>query len=399
VARATTGGTSSEVFREFLRMGLIGFGGPSAHLALFRQRFVRDLRWIDERAFLDAMGAANLLPGPTSTEVALAIGQARAGRLGLLAAGLGFIGPAAFMVLVLAIAYERFGTLAAVGWLLYGIQPVVVAIVGLAVAGLAPTALRGPVTWLIGGAATAALLVGVDPVAVLLVAAISGLLIAVGRGWRPGSGGGALGIAMGAVPGKVAGAVGIGGIGGISGIGLGSIGLPALFLLFLKIGLLSFGSGYVLVAFLRTDLVQGLGLLSDRQLLDAVAVGQVTPGPVYTAATFVGYLLAGVPGAVVATIAIFLPAFIGVALVHPFVPRLRGSLVASAVLDGVNAASLGLMAAVTIQLARTTVVDAVTLALVVGSFLVLLRRPRAAVPLMVVGAAVGVLVHAGGLVR
>jgi chromate transporter len=362
---------------------------------LFRQRFVRDLGWIDERAFLDAMGAANLLPGPTSTEVALAIGQARAGRLGLLAAGLGFIGPAALMVLVLAIAYERFGTLAEVGWLLYGIQPVVVAIVGLAVAGLAPTALRGPVTWLTGGAATVALLVGVDPVAVLVAAAVLGLLVAVSRGWRPGSAGGSLGSALGAVPGKVAGALGIG---GFSVVGLGSIGPPALFLLFLKIGLLSFGSGYVLVAVLRTDLGQGLGLLSDRQLLDAVAVGQVTPGPVYTAATFVGYLLAGVPGAVVATVAIFLPAFIGVALVHPFVPRLRASLVASAVLDGVNAASLGLMAAVTVQLARTTVVDAVTLALAGGSFLVLLVRPRAAVLLMVVGAAVGVLVHAVGLV-
>jgi chromate transporter len=387
VARATQG-SPSEVFREFLRMGLIGFGGPSAHLALFRQRFVRDLRWVDERAFLDSLGAANLLPGPTSTEMALAIGQARAGRLGLLAAGLGFIVPAALMVLVLAIAYERFGTLDAVAWLLYGIQPVVVAIVALAVAGLAPTALRGPVTWVVAAAATVALLLGVDPVVVLLAGAVAGIAGALLSGWRlpPGAGSVLAGAAAGALA-KAAAAIGIAGI-----------GLPTLFLLFLKIGLLSFGSGYVLVAFLRTDLVQGLGLLSDRQLLDAVAVGQVTPGPVYTAATFVGYLLAGVPGAVVATIAIFLPAFVGVALVHPFVPRLRASPVAASILDGVNAASLGLMAAVTIQLARTTVTDAVTLALAGGSFLVLLRFPRAAVPLMLVGAATGVLVHAASLV-
>ncbi len=387
MAGATTG-TPSEVFREFLRMGLIGFGGPSAHLALFRQRFVRDLRWIDEHAFLDSLGAANLLPGPTSTELALSIGQARAGRLGLLAAGLGFIAPAALTVLVLAIAYERFGTIDAVGWLLYGIQPVVVAIVALAVAGLAPTALPGPVTWLIGAAATIGLLVGIDPVLVLFAGAAAGLVGAWLHGWRPPPGAASFLAAAAGAPAKAAAALGV-----------ASIGLPTLFLLFLKIGLLSFGSGYVLVAFLRTDLVQGLGLLSDRQLLDAVAVGQVTPGPVYTAATFVGYLLAGVPGAVVATVAIFLPAFVGVALVHPFVPRLRTSPVAAAVLDGVNAASLGLMAAVTIQLARTTVTDAVTLALAAGSFVILLRWPRAAVPLMLIGAATGVLVHAAGLVR
>jgi chromate transporter len=381
VARATQG-SPSEVFRQFLRMGLIGFGGPSAHLALFRQRFVRDLGWVDERAFLDALGAANLLPGPTSTEVALAIGQARAGRLGLLAAGLGFVVPAALMVLVLAVAYERFGTLDAVEWLLYGIQPVVVAIVALAVAGLVPTALRGPPTWLIGAAATVAVLLGVDPVVVLLASAAAGIARAVLGGWRPPPGAASV-LAVAASPqGRTAAALGIAGI-----------GLPALFLLFLKIGLLSFGSGYVLVAFLRTDLVHGLGLLSDRQLLDAVAVGQVTPGPVYTAATFVGYLLGGVPGAVAATIAIFVPAFVGVALVHPFVPRLRASPAAAAVLDGVNAASLGLMAAVTIQLARATVVDAVTLALVAGSFIVLLRWPRAAVPLMLLGGVAGVAVH------
>lgn len=375
-------------------MGLIGFGGPSAHLALFRQRFVRDLGWIDEATFLDSLGAANLLPGPTSTEVALAIGQARAGRLGLLAAGLGFIVPAALIVLVLAIGYERFGTLEAVGWLLYGIQPVVVAIVGLAVAGLAPVALRGPATWLIGIAATGALLLGVDPVVVLLAAAILGTGMAIGRGWRPGAPARSLAVAAVALPGKAAGAIGIGKLPGL----IGGIGLPALFVTFLKIGLLSFGSGYVLVAFLRTDLVQGLGLLTDRQLLDAVAVGQVTPGPVYTAATFVGYLLAGVPGAFVATVAIFLPAFVGVALVHPYLPRLRASTLAAGILDAVNAASLGLMAAVTIQLARTTVMDAVTLGLAAGSFVVLLGWPRTAVPLMLVGGAVGVLVHAAGVV-
>ena len=413
-------------------MGVIGFGGPSAHLALFRQRFVRDLGWISEQTFLDLLGVASLLPGPTSTEVALAIGQARAGFRGLLAAGLGFVGPAAIAVLLLAIGYERFGAVPGVAWLLYGIQPVVVAIVALAIVGLAPVALRGPVTWLIGGAAVAALLLGVDPLAVIIGCGIAAVLWQAAR--RIGRGGiagvaGLMGVGLGALHlgtrhslaalpslgarpglGSVAPAVGsvAPGFGGRPGLGsvvpavasvaVAGISLPSLFLIFLKIGLLSFGSGYVLVAFLHADLVQGLGLLTDHQLLDAVAVGQVTPGPVYTAATFIGYLAAGIPGAVVATIAIFLPGFVGVALVHPFVPRLRASATTAALLDGVNAASLGLMAAVTLQLARSTIVDPVTLGLAAVSFLVLLRRPRTAVLLMIGGGLVGLAVHAANLV-
>ncbi len=380
------------VFREFLRLGVIGFGGPSAHLALYRQRFVRELGWITELEFLDMLGAANLLPGPTSTEVALAIGQSRAGMRGLLAAGVGFIGPAALMVLAIAIGYERFGSAPAVGWLLYGIQPVVVAIVATAIVALAPAALRGPATWVICVGAVVAVLLGVD----LLFVIVGGGAAALG--WRAidrlAAGRSATGFALLCLAG---GRPALGGL-GVAVAGAGAIGLPALFLLFLQIGLLSFGSGYVLVAFLQADLVHGLGLLSEQQLLDAVAVGQVTPGPVYTAATFIGYLLAGVPGAIVATIGIFLPAFVGVAVVHPFVPRLRASPVTAAALDGVNAASLGLMAAVTVQLARSTVNDVVTLALALGAFLVLLRRPRAAVPLMLVGGLVGVTVHAVGIV-
>ena len=377
------------VLREFLRLGIIGFGGPSAHLALFRRRFVHELGWLSEQTFLDLLGTANLLPGPTSTEVALAIGQTRAGWRGLLAAGFGFIGPAAITVLVLAIGYERFGSQPAVGWLLYGIQPVVVAIVALAVAGMAPVALKGLFTWAIAGVVVAALLLGVDPLLLIVGGGVAGL---AWRGVRRGASGlgGAMAAAVVNIGRGVPGPVSPSGLRAfVLAVATGTIGLPSLFVLFLKIGLLSFGSGYVLVAFLHADLVQGLGLLTDRQLLDAVAVGQVTPGPVYTAATFIGYLLAGVPGAVVATVAI-LP----YNSVHPFVPRLRASPVAAALLDGVNAASLGLMAAVTVQLARATVVDALTLVLVVGAFAALLRWPRAAVPLMVVGGVVGLGAHA-----
>ncbi len=378
-------GTAAEVLREFLRLGIVGFGGPTAHLALFRQRFVSELRWLDEQAFVDLIGAANLLPGPTSTEVALGIGRGRAGLAGLLAAGLGFIGPAALAVLALAMLYQQFGAQPAVGWILYGIQPVVVAIVAVAVAALAPSALKGPVTLAVAGLAAAAILLGADPLLVVGGAVVIGLLLAAGTRGRE------LPAWLRAV------AMPIGSFAPVAGASLGGISLLGLFAVFLKIGLLSFGSGYVLLAFLRSDIV-GTGLLTDRQLLDAVAVGQVTPGPVYTTATFLGYLLAGVPGAIVATAAIFLPAFVGVAAIHPLLGHVRGSPAAGAFLDVINAASLGLIAAVTLQLARATLIDAVTLALAVGSLAVLAVRPRAMVPLLVLGGIVGFAVHAAHLV-
>lgn len=377
-------GNARTVLREFLRLGIVGFGGPTAHLALFRQRFVRELKWLDEQAFLDLIGAANLLPGPTSTEVALGIGRTRAGLVGLLAAGLGFIGPAVLAVLALAAGYERFGSRPEIGWVLYGIQPVVVAVVAVAVAGLAPTALRGPTTVAIAAVAAAAILVGVDPLVVVAGAVLAGIVLGGLRRsgdaprWLT-----SLSPWIGLGPQKLAAGA------------LAATGLPGLGLVFLKIGLLSFGSGYVLLAFLRADLV-GVGLLTDRQLLDAVAVGQVTPGPVYTTATFIGYLLQGVPGALVATAAIFLPAFVGVTLIHPLLGKVRTSKPAAAFLDAINAASLGLIAAVTVQLGRATLIDAITVALAGASLIVLLRWHQAAVPLIVAGGVVGFAVHAFG---
>jgi chromate transporter len=240
-----------------------------------------------------------------------------------------------------------------------------------------------------------ATLLGADPIVVVAAAVLVGLALAFGR--RRGSSAGWLAAVAAIAPGA-GGAprdlpgVGGGGVAALIG-SLAAISLPGVFLLFLKIGLISFGSGYVLLAFLRADLV-GAGLLTDRQLLDAVAIGQVTPGPVYTSATFLGYLLAGVPGAALATLGIFLPAFIGVALIHPFVPRLRSSPAAASFLDAINAASLGLIAAVTFQLGGATLLDGVTVALAVASLAVLLRWPRAAVPLLLSGSAIGVAVHA-----
>ncbi len=380
---------SREVLREFFRMGVVGFGGPSAHLALFRQRFVRELGWLTEAEFVDMLAAANLLPGPTSTEVALAIGQKRAGIRGLLLAGLGFIGPAALAVLLIAAIYGRLGSRPEFGWILYGIQPVVVALVAMAVVGLAPTAIRGLVTIALAVGAALLTLVGIDPVAVIVAGLVAGVALGVARsGWREQTW--LRAIVAGAGPSRMAAPA-------AAATAASSISLGGLFLLFLKVGVFSFGSGYVLLAFLQNDLVS-TGLLTNQQLLDAVAVGQVTPGPVYTTATFVGYLLADVPGAVVATVGIFLPAFVGVALVHPLIPRLRGQPIAAAVLDAIGAVAIGLIVAVTIELARSALVDAVSIAIAVVSLAVLVLRPRAAVPLLLGGGVIGYLVHAVGVV-
>jgi chromate transporter len=255
-----------------------------------------------------------------------------------------------------------------------------------AVAALAPTALRGPVTIAMAVGAAALTLLGADPVVVIVAGLLGGVLLG-GIRTTEGDRAWLKGIVVGGLPSAIAAPV----------AAVSSISLAGLFTLFLKVGLFSFGSGYVLLAFLRTDLVS-TGLLTNQQLLDATAVGQVTPGPVYTTATFIGYLLMGVPGAIVATLAIFLPAFVGVALVHPWIPRLRANTVASAVLDAIGAVALGLIAAVTVELARSALIDAVTITLAVVSLAVMLRRPHAAVPLLLIGGVVGYVVHAANIV-
>jgi chromate transporter len=382
--------SAREVLREFLRLGIVGFGGPSAHLALFRQRFVRELGWLDEQQFLDTLGAANLLPGPTSTEVALAIGRHRAGMRGLLAAAAGFILPAALMVLALAVVYQAIGDRPEVSWVLYGIQPVVVAVVAVAVAGLAPTALRGPATAAIALLAGGIMLFGFDPILAIVAGAICGVGLAAMRRqlqapkWLRAV---AIGPSF-SGPARVIAA---------AASGASTVTLATLFAAFLKVGLFAFGSGYVLIAFLRSDLVAS-GLMTDHQLLDAVAIGQVTPGPVYTTATFIGYLLAGVPGAVVSTVAIFLPGLVAIALVQPYVPRLRSSPLAGSFLDAVNATALGVIAAVTLQLARSVLVDPLTVALAVAALAVLLVRSGSAVVLLLAGGIAGYAVHAMHLV-
>lgn len=367
-----------ELARLFLKLGIVAFGGPPAHIAMMEDEVVSRRGWLTREQFLDFLGATNLIPGPNSTEMAIHVGRIRAGWLGLLVAGASFILPSAVMVTALAWAYVRFGSLPQVAGLLYGVKPIVIALIVQAVFKLAKTAVKS--TWIavVGVFAALGTVLGVDQVAVLAGGGLlTGLVYWLRSGRRPsakalflsGSGFSAL-----AAPSGIA----------------ASFSRTALFLVFLKIGAILFGGGYVLVALIRSNLVAGLGWISERQLLDAIAMGQVTPGPLSTTATFIGYLLAGVPGAVIATVAIFLPAFSFVAMSGPLVPRLRQSPVAGAVLDGVNVAALALIAVVSWQLFRAAVVDWTTLVLAGVSFFLLFRYRVNSVWLMLGGAAIGV---------
>ena len=335
----------------FLRLGTTAFGGPAAHIAMMHEEVVERRRWLTREQFLDYLGAVNLIPGPNSTELAIHIGHARGGWPGLLVAGVAFIVPAFAIVLGLAWAYVRYGSLPDAAGILYGVKPVVVAVVAHAIIGLARTAVRSPRLAAIAIGAAIAALAGLHELAVLLAAAVVGALSAATARAR------AVLVTLLAGSGATAAA----------SSAAAPVTLGPLLLVFAKAGAVLFGSGYVLLAFLRADLVERLGWLTEPQLLDAIAVGQVTPGPVFTTATFIGYLLAGVPGAIVATIGIFLPAFVFVAISGPLVPRLRTSRVAGAVLDGVTVASLALMAVVTAQLGRAALVDLPTWAIAAGS--------------------------------
>ncbi|HEX6737981.1 MAG TPA: chromate efflux transporter, partial [Vicinamibacteria bacterium] len=348
----------AELARVFLRLGAISFGGPAAHVAMMEEELVRRRGWISREGFLDLLGASNLIPGPNSTELAIHLGRERAGWAGLLVAGTAFILPAFLMVLGLAWAYTRFGARPEAGSVLYGVKPVIIAIVLQALWALGRTAVKG---WGAAAGALAALALaalGVHELLVLLGLGLGFVLVAAARRGPPAAAGAlAPWPLLAAAPATAA---------------AGAVGLLPLFLLFLKVGAVLFGSGYVLLAFLRADLVERRGWLTEGQLLDAVAMGQLTPGPLSTTATFVGYLLRGLPGAAVATVGIFLPAFLLVAASGPLVPRLRASPLAGAFLDGVNLASLALMALVTLRLGQAALVDLPTAALFLLSAALLL---------------------------
>ena len=356
-----------EVAALFLRLGFFAFGGPAAHIAMMRDEVVSRRKWMTDQEFLDLLGIANLIPGPNSTEMTMHLGLERAGWRGLIAGGTLFIFPAFLIVLVLAVLYDEYGTTPSAEWILYGIKPVVIAIIAQAVWRLGLVAIR-PAPWLLaGGAAVMALyLLGVHELILLFA---GGITLALARHapalyqWfsRRTVALAAPFLAMPVLAYQAA-------------EPLREYSHATLGLTFLKIGALLYGSGYVLVAFLQRDFVDNLGWLTEQQLLDAIAIGQLTPGPVFTTATFVGYITGGFPGAFIATAAIFAPGFLYVAMVNPLLPRLRGNIVASALIDGVNIAAIGLMAGVLAELLRSGVVDIWTGAILAIAAVALFRN-------------------------
>ena len=337
---------------------------------------VRRRKWMTRDEFLDLLGAANLIPGPNSTELAIHIGHRQAGWAGLLVAGSSFILPAMLIVMSFAWAYVRYGSLPQVAGILYGVKPVIIAIVLQALWSLARTAIKSKILAAVGIVAVILTVLRIHELLVLFGAGLAAVLARtiVRRSKDLKSLVSAPAFAMFFQAG---------------GAGATAFGLWPLFLFFLKVGAILYGSGYVLLAFIRADLVERWHWLTEAQLLDAIAVGQVTPGPVFTTATFIGYVLGGVPGAALATLGIFLPSFVFVALSHPLVPRIRASRRAGAFLDGVNVAALGLMAAVTWQLGQAAIVDLTTAALALIALALLLRFKLNSAWLVLGGSAVG----------
>jgi chromate transporter len=358
----------------FGKLGLTAFGGPAAHTAMMRDEVVDRRKWLTSEEFLDLVGATNLIPGPNSTELAIHIGHRRGGWPGLVVAGACFILPAALGTAGLAWLYVRYGQFPRAGALLGGIKPVIVAIIVQALWSLGKTALKSWTLRLLGIASVVAAALGLHELVVLFGAAVIAALPALRGAKGDGSSIARSVFWLGAPPALAS---------------ASAASVPGLFFVFLKIGSVLFGSGYVLVAFLRSELVERLHWLTEAQLIDAVAAGQVTPGPVFTTATFLGYLLGGGPGALAATLGIFLPAFFFVAVSSPLVPKLRGSRVAGAFLDGLNVASLALMCLVSWQLARASLAGPIPLLLAGGSLFTLVRFKINATWLIAAGALVG----------
>lgn len=367
----------SDVAAVFLKLGVIAFGGPAAHIAMMRDEIVGRRKWMDDRRFLDLLGATNLIPGPNSTEMTIHIGYERAGWPGLITGGASFILPAMLIVTILSWVYVTYGSAPAAGWLLYGVKPVIIAVILQAIWALGRRAVKAWWMALIGAVVLGLYFLGIDTLALLFGGAILVMIIENARRLReqPAAllwfGGGARGLPplrlMWVIPAAAAAPFSVG----------------VLFLTFLKIGAVLYGGGYTLLAFLQDDFVDRLGWLTHSQLIDAVAIGQVTPGPLFTTATFIGFVLAynasggsipaAVGGGVVATLGIFLPSFIFVALTHRLIPRMRASKWASSFLDGANIAAVGLMAAVTIELARSAFVDPLTVGLGLVAAVILVR--------------------------
>ncbi len=372
-----------EVARVFLKLGTIAFGGPAAHIGMMRDEVVGRRQWLSDQEFLDLLGAANLIPGPNSTEMTIFLGAHRAGWRGLIVGGVCFVVPAMLIVMLFGWLYVTYGSLPQMEWLLYGVKPVMIAIIVQAVWELGKRAVKGPLTLSIGLIALMLYAFGIAEIPLLIIGGVLVMLIQNRSRLRARLRGGTTAIAL-----SLSGLFGPNVLGPITQAAV-PFSYSQLFWSFFKIGAVLYGSGYVLIAFMQTEFVQNLGWLTNQQLLNAIVVGQITPGPLFTSATFVGYILGGVPGAVLATIGIFLPAFILVTIVRPFVPRLRRSPWLGALLDGVNVVSLALVVGVAFGLARVSLIDPLTIALAVLCLVVLLRFKINSTWLVLGGALIG----------
>ncbi len=343
-------GRLGELARVFFKLGVIGFGGPAAHIAMMDDEVVERRGWLSRQHFLDLIGATNLVPGPNSTEMTMHVGYERARWPGLFVAGASFILPAALTTGVLAWLYVKYGALPEVAPFLAGIKPAVLAVILGALWKLGRKAIKSWILAALGILVGVALALGIGELWALLAGGLIGMAVLAlwkERGARAATKGGGLFLTAPQI-GRDTLAVAAGATGAAVGLSLWTLGL-----FFLKVGAILYGSGYVLIAFLEGGLVRDYGWLTEQQLLDAIAIGQFTPGPVLTTATFIGYVLAGVPGAIVATLGIFLPAFVFVGILNPIVPRLRDSKWTAAFLDAVNVSAVALMAVVTLQLGTT----------------------------------------------
>ena len=367
-----------EVALLFLQIGATAFGGPAVYIAIMQRETVRRRHWLDDQDFLDLVGATNLIPGPNATEMALYLGLVRAGWLGYLVSGALFIIPGMIATLVLAWVYVTYGSLPQVGWVLYGVKPIVIAIVIQALWDLGRKGAKSLLAGAVGVAVLALYLFGLNEIALLFAGAAVVLLVRMVRRFPKEKPSALLLLPLLGMPLPMLSAAMV------------PFSQITMFLTFLKIGAVLYGSGYVLFALFNSEFVLHLGWLNPQQLIDSIAVGQGTPGPVATSATFVGYLMGGWPSALLATLAFFLPSFFFVALISRFVPLLRKKWWSGAFLDGVNASALGLMAGVTLQLGRTGLVDIFTVVLVLAAVLVIFRLKVNSVWLILGGGLLGI---------
>ncbi|MEM7552550.1 MAG: chromate efflux transporter [Cyanobacteria bacterium P01_A01_bin.84] len=340
----------SELAQLFLKQGIIGFGGPAAHIAMMEEEVVEKRQWITREHFLDLIGATNLIPGPNSTEMAIHVGYSYAGISGLIVAGVCFILPAVLTTTLFAWMYVQFGTLPALQPLLYGIKPAVLAVIIGALWRLGKKAVKNSQLLLIACGVIPLIILGVNEAVSLLLGGILGMfwLKANSNKKNPPDQ-----IIHMIIAGLNFSAIWKSSV-AVAAQGMGTV-TPSLWqlgLFFLKVGSVLFGSGYVLIAFLEGEVVNKYGWMTQQQLLDAIAIGQFTPGPILSTSSFIGYVIAGFPGAVIATIGIFLPSFLFVAMLNPLIPKLRQSSWASAFLDAINVSAVALMGYVTLQLAR-----------------------------------------------